>query len=288
MAYRLYGLTVRSDFALPARAVEDVTTPDLVIIDAGYREIPDQPMAGTELSHLDIKGIRYDSFATADGFVVRYPGFFEATIDSGLTTVEVVSASAELRPVTELLIAGNLFAQLLTLRGDCILHASAVEKDGHALTFVGAPGTGKSTMAAVLCAAGSRLVTDDVLRIVQEDARLRCAVGSTHIRLRRVASALAAPIGGEVTVSPDERTTVTTPTPAVDPVLDAIVFLQASRTTTVTDITRLSPTDTLLKLTMFPRVLGWTDRGIIEQTFRWNARLARQLPAFVATVPWGP
>ena len=64
-----------------------------------------------------------------------------------------------------ILVTGLLVAYLLILDGQCVLHASAVEVDGAAVAFLGRSGIGKSTMATLCCAAGARLVTDDVLRL---------------------------------------------------------------------------------------------------------------------------
>lgn len=288
MPYRLYGLNVESDFALPAALVETSTSIDLTIVDGGVRTIPTDPPDGRVLSKINVDGIHYYSYATEDGFLIRYPRICEVVVDRDLTTAKVFIASVDKRPTAELLVAANLFAQLLTIRGDCVLHASAVEKDGLALAFVGAPGTGKSTIAAVLCAAGARLITDDVLRIVPDDGRLRCALGSTQLRLRGHASELARMIEGDVDQSHDQRTTVAPASPSRDPLLAGIVFGQASRTDTKVGISRLRAADALLRLTMFPRVLGWEDPRVNEQTFRWNSRLAREVPAYVATIPWGP
>jgi hypothetical protein len=43
-----------------------------------------------------------------------------------------------------------------------VLHAAAVEKDGHALLFAGAQGSGKSTLTASLCAGGMPYLGDDL------------------------------------------------------------------------------------------------------------------------------
>ncbi len=63
------------------------------------------------------------------------------------------------------LLAGNLLAIVLGLRGAAVLHASAVELNGAAIAFVGPTGAGKSTAAALLCAAGGAIVGDDAARV---------------------------------------------------------------------------------------------------------------------------
>jgi len=75
---------------------------------------------------------------------------------------------ADLGLVT-VLTAGALLAVHLRLRGELVLPASAVQLGGAALAFVRASGMGKSTLAALLCASGHGLVTDDVLRVDPAD-----------------------------------------------------------------------------------------------------------------------
>jgi hypothetical protein len=60
---------------------------------------------------------------------------------------------------------GPAFGILLLQRGLLVLHASAVEKDGHVVAFLGQGGQGKSTLAAALYGRGYSLVSDDVTAI---------------------------------------------------------------------------------------------------------------------------
>ena len=62
-------------------------------------------------------------------------------------------------------IAEVVMAILLYQRGLLILHASAVEMDGSAIIFLGAPGQGKSSIAAALHVRGHGIVADDVTAV---------------------------------------------------------------------------------------------------------------------------
>lgn len=68
-------------------------------------------------------------------------------------------------PLIRLYLVGKVMATLLYLRGYLVLHASAVEVDGHAVAFVGTSGFGKSSMTASLHRCGFRVIADDVTAI---------------------------------------------------------------------------------------------------------------------------
>lgn len=79
----------------------------------------------------------------------------------------------------------------LDAREGCTLHASAVEVDEGVIAIVGRSGQGKSTLAAMLCAAGAKLITDDALRVVADDDGVCCFSGTSTLRLRPGAADLA-------------------------------------------------------------------------------------------------
>jgi hypothetical protein len=76
-----------------------------------------------------------------------------------------------------------LFAQVLplaaALRGLELLHASAVAVGDGTFGFTGAPGAGKSSVAAHLVARGASLVTDDVLALEVAGDRVNAHAGAS-------------------------------------------------------------------------------------------------------------
>ncbi len=105
-----------------------------------------------------------------------------------------------------LLVAGNLLATVLTLRGETVLHASAVERDGRAVAFVAHSGMGKSTLAALACARGARFLTDDLLRFEHRpDGRVHCLPVASRIDCQAAAEILGFAPDGAHRVSVDER-----------------------------------------------------------------------------------
>ena len=85
----------------------------------------------------------------------------------------------------------------------CIVHASCVALDGHAVLITGASGSGKSTLALELMALGAALVSDDSTELTAVDGVL-LARAPAAIRGRieaRGIGLLQAPTAGPCTVS---------------------------------------------------------------------------------------
>jgi hypothetical protein len=60
-----------------------------------------------------------------------------------------------------------LMALAAVRRGDWMLNAAAVERDGQVFAFIGPSASGKSTAAALLIKRGFRLVSDGLLRVTR-------------------------------------------------------------------------------------------------------------------------
>jgi hypothetical protein len=285
--YRVYGLTIDSEFPLPGRPADDGSA-DVTARWGECKPVPPTPPEGTLLSSFEAGSVRYFTVRTSNGYVIRYPNVCDAVVSPDLSRIELVPSATEHGPHAQVLFGGSILANIMMLGGACVLHASAVETNGYAVGFIGPPGGGKSTMAALACAAGGCLITDDVLRVLPLEDGWHCPAGLAELRLREPASILASLLDGTVAQTLDRRTGVLLDLPDDDVRLGALVFPQPSRTIPALQITRLVEYEVLMRLTSFPRVMGWRDPAVIAQSFRWNARVAREVPAFEAIVPWGP
>src|SRR6266511_1302229 len=99
------------------------------------------------------------------------------------------------------------FAQALplaaALQGLEVFHASAVALRGRVLAFVGAPGAGKTSVAAHLVTLGAKFVTDDVLAIEPGPEGVRAHPGPARLsiddaELRRIPPIQQARVGAQV------------------------------------------------------------------------------------------
>ena len=288
MNYELYGLRVASDLPLNAPACRDGPV-DLEVSWGQPLSATPAPPAGRVLAHAVWAGGQgYTHTETPQGYVLQFHEICELRVARDCKRMQVHLAPGANPDMAALLVSGNALAFLLMLGGECVLHASAVRLGRAALAFVGGPGMGKSTLAALLCAAGARLVTDDVLRLSHGPTGFRCYPGTGEIRLRPGAAALAAgfraaeeTVDGRIVLRPDHAG------PTL-PRLDAIVIPYPSRTERTPRVEQLTGYKTLVALLRHPRVLGLCAPELLRRQFEVLGRVARSVPVYEAHIPWGP
>lgn len=287
--YLAYGLRVRS--ALPLHGLpgaDDATDPDVDVRWQSTRTIPAGLPAGEPLLHAEADGAtRYAAAFDGRVYRLRFPGCCEFTIDADLRAVDCAGVDPELASI---LATGALLSFLLTIGGAMVLHASAVQVGDAAVGIVGASGYGKSTVAALLCAGGCELVTDDVLRVETADDVLVHA-GADELRLRPSVRAITECFPHAVTArdTADGRLALRPPrtTHARLP-LAALVIPSAARTSDRTGVRRVQRVKALVRLLAFPRLLGWTSNDVLSRQFVGLADLVERVPVLQAHVPSGP
>jgi hypothetical protein len=295
---RVYGLTVRSEIPLHLhRPVPTGTAVDLEIALGAPVAHTDASPPGRVL--LDLRGSRHYYAATAvdDGFRLRFFGSCDVVLDQRLSRATVHPMPGADPDLLSVLVGGTLLAFVLTMRGETVLHASAVQVGGAAVAFVGASGMGKSTMATLLCADGARLITDDVLRLDTTGSPPTCALGATELRLRKGAEHLSERFAHRSGSAPGLRTTgdarqalAAEPATTEDLPLAALVVpvpdhSQGRRTA---EITLLAPKEAMVLLAQFPRLLGWQDAAVRRAIFHQLADVVDRVPVHAAVLPWGP
>lgn len=153
LRYRLFGLTVASDFALPH------------VLPAEGKEIVDIAIVRSEVPS--------GSRAAMNGTMFEFGPFEQRLAWSSVGEFRILGADRiEVSPIPEvsdalvaLPLLGSVIATLLQRRGLFVLHASAAAVDGRAIALLGDKGAGKSTTAGALVAAGHRLLADDVVAL---------------------------------------------------------------------------------------------------------------------------
>lgn len=286
--YHAYGLLIASEVPLPLPSAAAGGEPDLVVLRGPDRPVPHERPPGLRLAEVGRpdRTIFYTLGRDSTAAVLRYPGVCDFVGDARLSRVTAhvhPGADAGLLPV---LISGALLAVHLMLHHELVLHASAVRVGDRAVAFVGSSGMGKSTLAAALCDLGCGLVSDDLLRV---DGGL-VYPGGTENRLRQSARELAADAPADAVNETADGRLALRPRELVDGPLPlaACVVPRPSKDVTAVVARRLGPAAALLRLSRYPRVLGWSDAPSMAASFQGLGDLVEQVPVFEATIPWGP
>jgi hypothetical protein len=220
---------------------------------------------------------------------LRYRGLADFELANGRVTAR--PAPGVDRDLLPIFLAGGVLSHIISGSGGLVLHASAVEIGGGAIGLIGSSGSGKSTIAALLCAAGAPLVTDDALAITQIEGAYACHRGTTLIRLRPQAAELADRLSdtaatmetadGRFGLHPLSTTHATLP-------LRALVAIHPDHDSREVRIEQLGGHEAAVALLANPRVTGWRDSERMQHHFRLATDLATAVPILRARVPWGP
>lgn len=286
--YEIHGLAVRS--AEPLDAPLSDRAPDWVV-HRGEPVDADGPPAGELIGEYAVGEFEY--WSTAHGprrrrWIVRHGGTAQTEFDLECRTITLRSDPRAVEGYSALLLAGSGLAHALAADGHATMHASAIEVGGRAIGFIGPSGKGKTTLAALLCATGARAVTDDVLRCEFDGESAFCFRGSSRLRLRPQAAALAEQLA-PLEQTADGRTSVRAePTPLERLPLVALVVPQPSREARAIGVSRLRGRSAAAELLRSPRLIGWIERELATRHLHLCQQLAQRVPVLEVTVPWGP
>ena len=288
--YNLYGLRVHSEIALPAPIARNDGQPyDLHIRWGECKAISDGAPAGEILAKLLLHdGRGYTLVDSGRGYALYFHQTGEFRIDYDVRSVCVHLAPGIDPDIAALLVAGNVMACVLTLAGEFVLHASAVEIGGSALAFLGGSGMGKSSLAALLCTNGARFVTDDLLRLQPDGKGWRCFPGTGQLRLRKSAAALIEKFPLTIRdATPDDRVAVKLDDDPSMPLLGVIVIPRLSRSARALKLERIPPSKALLYLIAYLRIQETTRKEQRQRQLDFLGRIVANVPIFEAIIPWG-
>lgn len=286
-----HGLRIASTRPLDALSAAGAGgRPDVTLRWGTARGQPPPARMTTLLDCRTDDGVLYTALAHDDTYRLQFRNLCEFVIDRRTCIAVCVPTPGTSRTLTEVLASGALLAFLLTMRGDCVLHASAVQVDDLAVAIVGGSGFGKSTVAAALCASGCPLVTDDVLA-VDVDAHPRPAArpGTREVRLRPGARGLRHQLPDAATRETADGRLVVAPCQVADAELPlgALVVPRLREDLDAVHVQRLSSSVALRGLLAHPRLLGWRDPAVLRRQLDQMAELARRVPTYVVDMPVG-
>ena len=167
--YEVFGLRLRSDFALPELfQAEGHAEPDVRIAEGPVQS----PPVGTAGLH-----------AHDGALVLVVPGIGRYRIEGGAAITVEPDSDVPGRNV-RLFLLGSALGALLHQRRLLPIHANAVEIDGRAVAFMAASGGGKSTLAAWFHDQGFRVIADDVCVVgFGDDGQPYATPGLPRLRL---------------------------------------------------------------------------------------------------------
>ena len=297
--YECAGIRVSSEIALsaPRSPKGDPSDVDAAIVLGENRTPPFERPSDDVVAELIVDGFPWYTFCRVDGgYVGRLPGIADFVISADLKRVVCHPVTDGRMHVLPIVIPGTVTAFLLAMSGRCVLHGSAVDLGGRAMAFVGASGQGKSTMAALFCAAGAALVTDDVLPLEFEPSEegadsVYCLRSGSEIRLREKSASLVGRFGADVAVrhTADERRGLAPLATGHDRLpLAAIVLPRPSHDQIEVDGRSLTAGEASMWLARYQRIEGWRGRDDLRRQFVEVGRIVESVSVFEVSVPWGP
>jgi hypothetical protein len=211
MIYRVFGLVLAANRAIPGLPPVQETTPDVRVTfgEASPATPEPRPMGtpwyvspytddvGDPLVTVwrltDAGGLRF-RFHDGTEFVVDGSGRdIQATWPAPLTFADAVSY-----------FLGPMMGVLLRLRGALSLHASAIAIDGIVVALMGREGAGKSTTAAAFAERGCAIVSDDVLPLFEDGHTWHAQPSYPRLRLWPSSVALLADLTPTFPRLPDD------------------------------------------------------------------------------------
>jgi hypothetical protein len=283
--YTVHGLEVHSDLELPLERGDSRGEPAVLIRRAGGLSVPDAQPPGLSCGTLGAPPQRVWWTLDGDAYRVRFGGLCELRLAPPWQRVHVDVDPAGAAEVIGDRIVRTALPFVLERLGHDLLHASAVRVGATTVAIAGASGTGKSTLAALLCADGGSLISDDQLRVEVAGDGVRCHPGLATIRLRRAVGEVAALMRSPANATWDGRMGVSPGLQSGTHDIDALLLPVLADGAPTPGVERLAPAQALMRLTSSradPRdATGRTRR------FHLHAALLERVPAFEVRLPRG-
>lgn len=186
-------------------------------------------------------------------------------------------------------VLGRAIALAIHVSGDICLHASCVDVGIERIAFLAPKGTGKSTIAAAIIAAGGSLVTDDMLRVQPAGSTY---FGVQRLRLHHDSAEVASRAGIESHAARNgKRVTSSLPEPGAGEQLrplSAVYLLEVDGASPPEHAAREQVTGSRAVLAFVSNLmLGPLIGRPTESLLRAAVRLAAATPVYTLRIPRG-
>lgn len=288
--WRHQGLNLKAPFAIGSPALAGAV-PDVTVSIDRDGLVPAGAVGPAVAEMRTAERSYYALYETTSGYLLRFHGQCDFLVDEQATKVVCQLHAGAHDALVPIFMAGTVSALLLTLRGYAVLHGSAVSQGGLTVLFAGESGRGKTTMAALCCAAGAKFITDDVVPLVQRGGHAMCFGLSSELRLRGSAYSIADLFPLEVPrrMTADNRLALQ-PSLAESELngVSAVVLPRPARETSLLGISKVPPSKAAVQLLANARIPGMVPVDLQRPYFEAVAGLANEVPVLEVTVPWGP
>jgi hypothetical protein len=289
--YTLHGLTIDSDVTMHAPAASPNLQTEVTVRNSPTLTAPQNPN-DTYLYDQPYEGGAWHQVHQQNGKTyVMYRDVAVFCIGENCDSIEYRWLSHAPEHLGPILLEGYVMGLLLTLRGRLVLHASAVSvADGRALALVGPSGAGKTTLAALLVAAGRTHLADDIVGVDLSVAdKATISTGSRAIRLREKAWEIESLLPAQHrSVSVDRRLVLENYDCEAGNYQLAALWLPVPDRTI--DTVRIEPIDGVVAFQqILPNLrVELNDSGFRRRSFDAVIELTKRVPTSVARIPWGP
>jgi hypothetical protein len=183
--YRLYGLTLASDFPFASRLFPGSGPPEVTCACSPGPADPGPPPDGEAISESPDRHACGETLARLyrlpSAALLRFTGAADFALQEDRIDCRLHDpASAAL---AEIRLLGTVFAFYLERRGVPALHAAAVAVGGRAAAFLSTNQGGKTSLAASLLQAGGSLLTDDLLPLEVQGSAFLARSGYPQMRM---------------------------------------------------------------------------------------------------------
>jgi hypothetical protein len=280
-----YGVPLELHFDSPLLNVTDDSAADPTVLRLAYAEEldADWPSTGVkgigEMRKDDGSLLMHVAFHPDAGYRLRLPPFGRYLVSADGRSVRCAPPSVSAWWWQRILV-GQVLPLVSALRGNEVLHASAVTVNGRCVAFTGQPGAGKSSLALQLARLGGSIVAEDVVALRSDGARLTVEPGSNLANVRDdELMTLGESLGAVVVGRTDKWHLRLRPTSEAHP-LEAFCLLSHG---TGPAFERLEAPDprVLIASTFVPYV---EDPLVVFRHLEVAARIAAEVPVFLVRV----
>jgi hypothetical protein len=226
---------------------------------------------------------------------LRWPELFEFLVSPDGRSITYNPLSQASPAAFETYLLGQVLSYSLLKLGYEVLHATTVIVDGEALAILGRSGHGKSSLAAAFLQAGYRILSDDLLVLLETPEAFLVPPGLPRIKLfpETAKRFLPFPINGEAMNPLTEKSVIPVPkmhswqTPALLRALYKLSYLSPPRSPARVRISRLPEKATFRELLASTFNTRMVEPRRLKRQFEISARLLTRVPVRRISCPRG-